>query len=268
MGERAAVGAVDDPLTVASIAADLRELGVEAGDALLVHTSLSELGWVCGGPQAVVDALQGVLTDDGSLAMPTFSSQYSNAVFWSNPPVPDGWLDVISEEMPPYRPESTPTRNMGAVAECFRDYPGVHRSGHPEVSFAAWGADAATLVADHAFDDGLGEGSPLADLYDRDADVLLLGTSWGTCSSLHLAEYRADLETERVPNTAPVLVDGERVPVEYEDIDVDDSDFPEVGAAFEAAVGVTRGEVGAAEATLVDQPSLVDFGVGWLSEHR
>ncbi|AJY74247.1 hypothetical protein VN24_06215 [Paenibacillus beijingensis] len=35
---------------------DLRRLGIREGDQLLVHSSLSSLGWVFGGPQAVVQA--------------------------------------------------------------------------------------------------------------------------------------------------------------------------------------------------------------------
>lgn len=268
MTEADAIAAVEDPVTTDDVAEGLRGLGVEAGDTLLVHASLSELGWVCGGPQAVVDALQRVLTEEGTLAMPTHSSQYSNAEHWENPPVPDHWPEVIRETMPPYRPESTPTRGMGAISECFRDYPGVRRSRHPEVSFAAWGADAEAVVADHSFDDGLGERSPLAELYDRDADVLLLGTDWSTCTSLHLAEYRADYEKGRARNAAPVLENGSRVLVEYEDIDIDDDDFPDIGAAFEADRDVTRGAVGAGEATLVSMPAAVDFGQAWMTENR
>ena len=44
MSEADAIERVDEPVTVASLVADLRELGVEAGDALLVHSSLSALG--------------------------------------------------------------------------------------------------------------------------------------------------------------------------------------------------------------------------------
>lgn len=270
MTEADAVAAVEDPVTTDDIVSDLRTLGVEAGDTLLVHASLSELGWVCGGPQAVVDALRHVLTEDGTLVMPTHSGQYSNPDHWENPPVPDHWPDIIRETMPPYRPESTPTRGMGAVSECFRNYPGVHRSRHPEVSFAAWGDDAEAIVADHTFDHGLGEESPLAELYDRDAKVLMLGTDWGTFTTLHLAEYRADYETEVTANVAPVLEDGERVLAEYEDIDIDDDDFPDIGAAFEDRheSAVTREKVGVAESTLVSMPELVDFGVEWMSANR
>lgn len=270
MGEHAAVARVADPVTVDRVAADLRELGVEADETLLVHTSLSELGWVAGGPQAVVDALQRVLTADGTLVMPTHSTQYSDPSVWSNPPVPDHWVEQIREGMPPFRPEVTPTRGMGAVAECFRDYPGTIRSRHPLYSFAAWGADAEGVVENHSFGNGIGEGSPLARVSEREGRVLMLGTDYGTNTSLHLAEYRGEFAKERVSEGAPILRDGERTWVEWEDIESSTEDFAEVGAAFEKArpEAVVEGEVGAATAKLVEQPALVDFASGWFSENR
>jgi aminoglycoside 3-N-acetyltransferase len=53
------------PVTVDMLAADLEGLGVEAGMTLLVHSSVSSLGWVCGGPQAVIEAVRTVLGPTG-----------------------------------------------------------------------------------------------------------------------------------------------------------------------------------------------------------
>jgi len=74
---------------------------------------MSALGWVVGGPPAVVDALQEVLTDDGTLVMPTHTSQYTDPTAWQAPPIPDDWVDQIRESRPPYRPEVTPDARNG-----------------------------------------------------------------------------------------------------------------------------------------------------------
>ena len=79
---------------------------------------------------------------------------------------------------------------MGVLAETVRGWPGAMRSSHPHVSFAALGPAAEQVVAGHTLGDMLGEGSPLARLYDLDADVLLLGVDHSVSTSLHLAEYR------------------------------------------------------------------------------
>ena len=268
MTERKAVEAVEDPVTVESLAADLRALGVEAGETLLVHVSVSALGWVAGGAQAVVEALQRTVTEAGTLVVPTFTAQYTDPAAWSNPPVPDEWVDSMPERMPAFRPAVAPTRSVGAVPECLRSYPKAVRSRHPTYSFTAWGADAGEVVADHPYDDGLGEESPLASVYDRDGSVLLLGVGHGVDTSLHLAEYRADFPKERARHRAPVLQDGERTTVHFEDIETNTDDFEQLGAEFEKSVGLTTGDVGAATARLVSQQRLVDFAVEWFETNR
>ncbi|MFB6151077.1 MAG: aminoglycoside N(3)-acetyltransferase [Haloarculaceae archaeon] len=259
-----------DPVTTESIASDLRCLGVEAGDAVLVHASLSALGWVCGGAPAVVDALQRVVGEDGTVAMPTHSPGNMDPADMEHPPVPEAWYDTVREAMPPYRPAVTPTQGMGAVAECFRSCPGVRRSDHPQVSFAARGADARFVTGGHSLDYSLGEESPLARLYDLDADVLFLGTTHATNTSLHLAEYRADLDLGTKTPGSAVLVDGNREWVRWEDVDYDDGDFPDCGAAFERdrPGAVETGTVGVGDATLLSQPALVDFAVEWFEDNR
>ena len=39
----------------------------------MVHTSLAKLGYVCGGAQIVIEALIDVVTEDGTIMMPTQS---------------------------------------------------------------------------------------------------------------------------------------------------------------------------------------------------
>ena len=51
----------------------LREVGLAPGDAVMVHTSLKRMGYVCGGAQTVIEALMEVVGKDGTIMMPTQS---------------------------------------------------------------------------------------------------------------------------------------------------------------------------------------------------
>ena len=82
------------PATVSSLSSDLANLGIAPGMVLLVHASLSALGWVCGGPVAIILALEDVLGPDGTLIMPTHSGDLSDPKDWENPPVPEAWWEL------------------------------------------------------------------------------------------------------------------------------------------------------------------------------
>lgn len=267
MPERAVVEGSARPVTTRTLQHDLTVLGLRPGGTVLVHTSLSSLGWVCGGAVAVVEALLAALGPDGTLVVPTHSSDLSDPADWADPAVPEGWWSTIRETMPPFRRATTPSRGMGAVPEVVRTWPGAVRSAHPHVSFAAVGPLARRVTADHRLADGLGEGSPLARLHELDAQVLLLGVGHDRNTSLHLAEYRAGVGA-RVRQAGPVLVAGERQWVGWDDLDLDMDDFVSLGAALEATGVVRVGAVGQAAARLVPQRAAVDFATGWLRDHR
>ncbi|EIF4311729.1 AAC(3) family N-acetyltransferase [Salmonella enterica subsp. enterica serovar Infantis] len=118
--EQELISRTPQPATRASLARQMRENGLTLGGTVLVHSSLSSLGWVAGGPVAVIQALLDCVGPQGTIVMPTHSGDLTDPADWRSPPVPADWVQILRNEMPAYDPQTTPTRNMGAVAELFR----------------------------------------------------------------------------------------------------------------------------------------------------
>ncbi|GGE47410.1 AAC(3) family N-acetyltransferase [Pullulanibacillus camelliae] len=264
MSEADLIKQMQIPVTKRSLVRDLRQLGLESGMTVIVHSSLKSIGWICGGEVAVVQALLDVLTEKGTLVMPTHSANLSDPKHWENPAVPEQWQRTIKEEMPAYDPKVTPTFFMGRIVEVFRCFPGVIRSDHPTESFAAWGHRKSEIIAHHSLDFGLGEASPLARLYDLEAKVLLIGVGYENNTSMHLAEYRAGGTITE--NASPIFINDQREWTTYKDLDYQDEYFEEIGARFEKKHPVNNGKIGQAHAKLIDQRALVDFTTEWFKK--
>ncbi len=259
------------PVTHDSLTGDLRDLGLEAGMTLVVHSSLSALGWVCGGEVTVIRSLMEIIRPFGNLVMPTHTGHLSDPERWDTPAVPQSWWDEIRRSMPAFDPDITPSRGMGGIPELFRTMPDVVRSNHPHFSFAAWGEKSVEIVQNHALDFGIGDNSPLARVYDLDGWVLLLGVDFDRNTSFHLAEHRANYRgKEQLYRMAPVLLDGHRRWKKYADINIDSEDFPDLGRDFcrdnEREVRIRR--VGHGRSYLFRQRAAVDYAVTWFGKNR
>ncbi|OAQ98950.1 hypothetical protein LLEC1_00581 [Akanthomyces lecanii] len=253
--------------TRASLAKDL-DLVLGAGDTVLVHSSLSKVGWVCGGAEALVRAVLDVIRESGTLVVPTHTSDNSDPEEWRAPPVPESWWPTIRASMPAFDPAVSRTRQMGVVAETVRGWPAMRRSAHPQTSFAAVGSRAATITAGHRLDSMMGDESPLARLESVvGAKVLLLGVGWDRCTAFHLAESR--LASPRKANSFAAMVDGNRQWVTVEDMEADSSDFEALGTAFEAQTGaVIRLMIGTADSRVFSMSSAIEFAEKWLHQNR
>ncbi|NBD25705.1 aminoglycoside N(3)-acetyltransferase [Paenibacillus glycinis] len=269
MREREIIANSAMPVTAARIVRDLRALGAEEGDTLLVHASLSSLGWVCGGPQAVVQALLETVGEAGTIVMPAQSGDWSDPAEWSNPPVPAEWLEAIYRDMPAFDPLTTPTRGMGRIAELFRTFPGSVRSQHPQASFSANGNHAAAIVADHPLTPQFGMASPLGKLYGlRNAKVLLLGAGYGACTAFHLAESLLPDMPAKKMGTA-MTESGARTWKWFTDFAYDSADFSLIGAVLDERGELpASGRVGGADCRLFGLRAGVDAAGEWLRANR
>ena len=109
--------------TCSDLARDLKDLGVEPGDTLFVHSSFKSLGPVQDGAGTVVGALEESIGPRGLLLMPSFN------------------LVEGERRAETWDPETTPS-TVGWITEYFRRLPGTHRSNHYSHSVAARGRGA------------------------------------------------------------------------------------------------------------------------------
>ncbi|KPL00003.1 MAG: hypothetical protein AMK75_06020 [Planctomycetes bacterium SM23_65] len=165
----------DDKPTVTreDIARALVELGLEKGDCVVVHSSLSSFGYVEGGPGAVVDAVRDVLGPEGTAVFPTFTGS---------------WTEDFSKSI-------EDLMYTGAIPKAARMRDDFVKGYHPMYSICATGPMAPELVelndcyifpsAQYKFLHWMGE---------HGGKALLLGVDHNSNSSVHLVEEFGDLE--------------------------------------------------------------------------
>jgi aminoglycoside 3-N-acetyltransferase len=162
-------------VTQQSLVAALRRLGVKPGGILLVHSSLSALGFVAGGARAVIRALIESIGPEGTLVLPTHS--------WEQMEGGCRTFDV----------RRTPSC-VGVIPEMFRSLPAAIRSLHPTHSVAASGPAASWLVEGHEYArTPCGAETPYLRALDRDCQILFLGVDLRCNTAFHTIEAVAEL---------------------------------------------------------------------------
>ena len=245
------------PKTERNLRHDLVKLGVEPEMTLTVHSSLSAIGWVVGGPPTVVRALLDVIGEKGTLVMPSATPYCSDPATWSDPQIPEAWLAEVREHLPVFDPQTTPTE-MGAIPESFRTWPGTARSNHPLEFVCARGPLASEITKEHPWAFSEGRGTPFERLYERDSWVLLLGVGFNRCTALHFAESL--VEKRRTTKVRfPSFQNGRRIWIEVPNLaDDDDRLFPTIGEKYVSAGTAQVGSIGDASSTLFRMRDLVD----------
>jgi aminoglycoside 3-N-acetyltransferase len=143
-------------LTFEKLVEGFRELGLEEGDILLVHSSYKSLGEVEGGPHAVIRALEVALGVEGTLIMPTFNFDFTQGKPW----------DVRK------------TRSkMGALTELVRMDPRAKRVFHPFYSFAILGKHAE-ILGSLRYKSSYERNSVFGKLCDLDGKIMVIGLSY------------------------------------------------------------------------------------------
>lgn len=158
----------------------LNHAGIQSGDHLMVHASLSKIGYIEGGAETVVDALKETVGSSGIILMPTS-------------PIARLQLDYVSDN-PLFDVLNTPSA-MGKISEVFRTSDGVVRSYHPTEPVAAWGAKAYECIKDHtAKNTPYHWDSPYGKLIQHGGKILYIGVTLDNAGThLHTLEDFLDV---------------------------------------------------------------------------
>ena len=257
---------------------DLRQLGICPGDLVMVHASLRRIGLARtdfgeGGAELLLDVLEDILGPAGTLLM-TLGSHYE--MDWVNMRPVEERGRLLSGSTPFDHRSAPAMKDVGWLAEVFRNRPGTLVSANPSGRFGARGARAEALLADQPWDDYYGPGSPLHKLHDWGGRILRLGADTDTVTALHYAEYLADLPAKRRTRW-DYWIAGENGPHHAWIECLDDSegianwpdedyftvilrDYLKLGRHREGMVGQTRSE-------FILMSDLVEYGARWMERN-
>jgi aminoglycoside 3-N-acetyltransferase len=239
-------------ITMSRLVDDLKAIGVKEGDLLIVHSSLSKMGYVENGAAGVVDACFNVIGASGTLVMPAFAHNTFSKIYLDTNPV----FDIMN----------SPSK-AGAVTEELRKRKNSIRSFHPTDAVVANGPLAAYLVKDHFGQiTPYNSNSPYYRIAEKRGKILNVGVPLSTsCTNLHTLEDAVDFKYPvYYPHIYEVKMIDEKGRIKYMRTRVHDPAYSmkrranELVPLFEKEGILKHGMIGEASATLIDAAGLFE----------
>jgi aminoglycoside 3-N-acetyltransferase len=152
-----------------------QEIGIEKGDVLLVHSSLSKIGFIENGPKDFVEALLETVGPEGHVLMPNSPNASFQLEYIQQLSVFDVQNDVSK---------------LGAITEHFRKLPNAIRSEHPTEPVSCVGPNADFFVGNHFGNiTPYNENSPFYKVSQMSGKILYVGVTLDNAgTNLHTLE--------------------------------------------------------------------------------
>jgi aminoglycoside 3-N-acetyltransferase len=201
---------------------DLKKLGVESGDIVLLHSSLASIGHVEGGPDTVIDAFLDVIGAEGTLAVPTF-----------------GALGILTSTL----------KNRGTAVE----------SNHPSAKIAAIGKDAEAICANHwDAETAHGDDTPYLKIANLGGKICMLGVDQDRNTTLHSVEALLRLPYLRALTSTLVTENGE-ISKDFPFFPGPHRDFIGLDRYLRDSGKMTTGKVGNSVARLMKSADMIEI---------
>ncbi len=155
---------------------DVKFMGLQRGDTVLLHSSLDSLGlnFIHAG-KLVLDGILDVLGPEGTLAVPAYTIK--------------GTMYETCKDKHYMFDRLTIPKDLGIIPVLLLRKPGVARSMHPTHSIAAIGKHAVDLTCDHHLGDlAFGDQSPWGKLARLGGKILGIGVNLGPNTFHHHVE--------------------------------------------------------------------------------
>jgi aminoglycoside 3-N-acetyltransferase len=247
-------------VTKETLLADLKKIGLASGDSVLVHSSLSKIGFVPGGAATVIDALFEAVGAEGTLLFPTFPAKGKNKTHLEEHP----FFDIVN----------TPSQ-MGSITEYFRKLPNVYRSFHPTDPVSAKGPLAEYYTSTHYNQlTPYNEYSPFRKLCDKKGKILMMGTTLnGACTNLHTLEdavnFRYPVYDEKIVDVKMIDEAGKTSTVKTKVHNPEYSvkrNCDALKPLFEKENVLTNGTIGSAKSMLIDADRMLQVMIKYYNE--
>ena len=244
------------PVTKDDIKRGLRQLGLKRGDVVGVHSSLSSLGYVKGGADAVVDALLETVGEQGTIVMPTYSTNREKVELTQR----EIELGVTYKyRILPYDCAKTSCWT-GIIPETFRKRKRAVRDEDPVHSLTAIGPRANEMIEDWDR------------LLDADGFILLIGVGLSVCSAMHLAERQVQLppHIQEAFEEPPELIEMYGPDLGWPEWDIGYGPYPDFSKMEKPCEdhGITKEvKIGEAEVKLFRLKELIDLYAEYLRKN-
>jgi len=159
---------------------DLKNCGISTGDTVLIHSSMSKIGFLKDGPSTFVNAVIHLIRENGNVLMPTSPNAKLQ-------------LDYIRENSV-FDVQNSPSK-LGAISEFLRTLKGVKRSLNATEPVSALGKNADYLTEGHfgtitPYDSN----SPFARITEFNGKILYIGVTLDNAgTNLHTLEDAIDV---------------------------------------------------------------------------
>lgn len=169
------------------IASGLGQIGVTAGDMVIVHSYLGSVLHIDGATDAVIGAFEDVLGPDGTLVMPAFTGDFTSG----------GKMD-----------RRLSLTDTGILTDEFLADPTTHVSPHPFHRFVSRGKHAAALSAMHS-PCSFGADSPLGQMHEMNGKIVTISIDWGPVTFFHYVEEAVQVPYRTMKSFEGTITDGD-----------------------------------------------------------